>query len=62
MDDEQILLQMPLINTIQVTPSINTTETGGNFKHIEGKNGPTAFLPLGSKLGGEVNERISSKC
>ena len=28
---------------------------------MEGKNNPTAFLPLGSRLGGEVDERINSK-
>ena len=28
---------------------------------MEGKNGSTAFLPLGSKLGGDVDERKISK-
>ena len=33
----------------------------GTFKLIEGKNGPTSFLLLVSKLHGEINERINSK-
>ena len=28
---------------------------------MEGKNGPTTFLPLDSKLGGEINERQITK-
>ena len=33
----------------------------GTFKLIDSKNGPTTFLPLGSNLGGKVDERINSK-
>ena len=60
MNKEQTLLQMPLIDTNQVRQSVNTIEARENL-HLEGKNGPTAFLPLGSKLGGKVDERMNSK-
>ena len=58
MDKDQTLLQMPLIDTDQVRQSISIMEAR---ELIEGKNGPTTFLSLGSKLGGEINERKISK-
>ena len=38
----------------------HTTEAEKN-KLMEGKNGPTTFLPVRSKLGGEVKEKKNSK-
>ena len=61
MDKDQTSLQIPLIDVDQVGQSVSPIEVREKFKLIEGKNGPTAFLPLGSKLGEENSNRKINK-
>ena len=51
MDEDQTILQTPLMDVDQLRQTISLVESMDNFKLIKGKNGPTAFVPLGPNLG-----------
>ena len=61
MDEDQTILQIPLMDVDHIGQSISPVETRGKFKLIKGKNGPTTFLPLGSNLGGNNKGREINK-
>ena len=55
-DEDQTILQTPLMDIDQDRRTLSSVETRDNLNLIKGKNGPTAFLPLGPNLG-ENNKR-----
>ena len=56
MDEDQTILQTPLMDVAQDEQTINI-----QLKLVEGKNGSTTFLPLGSKLGGNNKKKEVNK-
>ena len=56
-DEDQTILQTPLIESDQDKQTISAVQTRDNFKLIKGKNDSTAFLPLGPKLGRNSKKR-----
>ena len=59
--EDQTLLQTTLIDVDQVQTEHKSYKSQGKYNFIEGKNGPTTFLPLASKLGGENTSRKFDK-
>ena len=60
-DEDQTILQTPLIETDQDKQTISPVADQKQFKLIKGKNDSTAFLPLGPKLGRNSKKREVNK-
>ena len=61
MDEDQTVLQTPLMDIDQDGQTISPVETRDNLKLTKGKNGPTTFLPLDPNLGGNNKGREINK-
>ena len=61
--DEQTSLTPSISNTQDSFSRTSSEENlkGRSFKLIPGRNGPTTFLPLSPKIGGQVNNNRPNK-